>query len=299
MDKFEAMRTFVAVVDAGSFVGAAERLQSSKAVVSRLVAELEQHLGVRLLHRTTRKLSLTPEGDTFVGRCRSVLFELQDAEDDVSHRSAQARGTLRVNVPVSYGISHLSKLWSGFMRAHPEVELDVTLSDRLVDLVEEGYDLAVRIGKLETSTMVSRKLSSTRLRLCASAGYIQQHGKPTTPAELSHHRVLAYSLLSSGDVWTFGHRDDAAQHVSVRVAPVMRSNNGDTCRDAALGDQGIILQPDFLVGEAILAGQLIELMPEWRGGELGIHAVYPSRRYLSAKVRLLVDYLVECLQQRA
>lgn len=299
MDKFEAMRTFVAVVDAGSFVGAAERLQSSKAVVSRLVAELEQHLGVRLLHRTTRKLSLTPEGDTFVGRCRSVLFELQEAEDDVGHRSVQARGLLRVNVPVSYGISHLSKLWAGFMHAHPEVELDVTLSDRLVDLVEEGYDLAVRIGKLETSTMVSRKLSSTRLRLCASAGYIQQHGKPTTPTELSHHRVLAYSLLSSGDVWTFSHRDDAAQQVSVRVAPVMRSNNGDTCRDAALGDQGIVLQPDFLVGEAILAGQLIELMPEWRGGELGIHAVYPSRRYLSAKVRLLVDYLVERLQQRA
>lgn len=297
MDRFEAMRTFVAVVDAGSFVGAAERLQSSKAVVSRLVAELEQHLGVRLLHRTTRKLSLTPEGDTFVGRCRSVLVELQEAEDDVSHRSAQARGTLRVNVPVSYGISHLSKLWAGFMHAHPEVELDVTLSDRLVDLVEEGYDLAVRVGKLEASTLVSRRLSSTQLLLCASPRYLQQHGKPTSPHELSHHRVLAYSLLSSGDVWTFSHRDDPVQQASVRVAPVMRSNNGDTCRDAALGDQGIVLQPDFLVGEALRTGQLIELMPEWRGGELGVHAVYPSRRYLSAKVRLLVDYLVERLQQ--
>lgn len=297
MNKFEAMRTFVAVVDAGSFVAAAERLQSSKAVVSRLVAELERHLGVRLLHRTTRKLSLTPEGDTFVGRCRSVLYELQDAEDDVSHRSAQARGTLRVNVPVSYGISHLSKLWAGFMRMHPDVELDVTLSDRLVDLVEEGYDLAVRVGNLDASSLVSRRLSSTRLRLCASPGYIQQHGKPTTPPELSHHRVLAYSLLSSGDVWTFSHRNDATHQATVRVAPVMRSNNGDTCRDAALGGQGIVLQPDFLVGDVLESGQLIELMPDWQGGELGIHAVYPSRRYLSAKVRLLVDYLVERLQQ--
>lgn len=293
MDKFEAMRTFVAVVDVGSFVGAAERLQSSKAVVSRLVAELEQHLGVRLLHRTTRKLSLTPEGDTFVGRCRSVLFELQDAEDDVSHRNAQARGLLRVNVPVSYGISHLSKLWAGFMNKHPGVELDVTLSDRLVDLVEEGYDLAVRIGKLDASTMVSRRLSSTRLRLCASPGYILQHGQPTSPPELSHHRVLAYSLLSSADVWTFNHQTEATHQTSVRVAPVMRSNNGDTCRDAALGGQGIVLQPDFLVSEALKSGHLIELMPDWRGEELGIYAVYPSRRYLSAKVRLLVDYLVD------
>ncbi len=293
MDKFEAMRNFVAVVDAGSFVGAAERLQSSKAVVSRRVAELEQQLGVRLLHRTTRKLSLTPEGDTFVGRCRSVLSELQDAEDDVSHQNVQAKGVLRVNVPVSYGISHLSKLWAAFMNQHPGVELDVTLSDRLVDLVEEGFDLAVRIGKLDASTMVSRRLSSTRLRLCASPEYILQHGKPTTPPELSYHRVLAYSLLSSADVWTFSHRNEATHQTSVRVAPVMRSNNGDTCRDAALGGQGIVLQPDFLVSDALKSGHLIELMPDWRGEELGIYAVYPSRRYLSAKVRLLVDYLID------
>lgn len=295
MDKFDAMRAFVAVVDAGSFVGAAERLQISKAVVSRLVAELEENLGVRLLHRTTRKLSLTPEGDTFVGRCRSVLFELQEAEDDVSHRSAQARGLLRVNVPVSYGLSHLAALWPGFMQAHPEVTLDVTLSDRVVDLVEEGYDMAVRIGKLESSTLVSRRLSRTRMVLCASPGYVRANPGPNIPGDLVHHRILAYSLLSSGDQWFFTSSTDVKQQVSVRIAPVMRTNNGDTCRAAALQDQGIVLQPDFLIGEDIKAGRLVELMPDWRAGELGIFAVYPSRRYLSAKVRLLVEYLAERL----
>lgn len=297
MDKFDAMRAFVAVVDAGSFVGAAERLQISKAVVSRLVAELEEFLGVRLLHRTTRKLSLTPEGDTFVGRCRSVLFEVQEAEDDVSHRSAQARGLLRVNVPVSYGLSHLAALWPGFMKKHPEVTLDVTLSDRVVDLVEEGYDLAVRIGKLESSTLVSRRLSGTRLVLCASPNYVKKYSAPKVPDDLRRHRILAYSLLSSGDQWFFTSASDAKQQVSVRINPVMRTNNGDTCRAAALKDQGIVLQPDFLIGEDIKAGRLIELMPEWYAGELGIHAVYPSRRYLSAKVRLLVEYLSEQLHR--
>ena len=295
MDRFDAMRAFVAVVDAGSFVGAAERLQISKAVVSRLVAELEEHLGVRLLHRTTRRLSLTPEGDTFVGRCRSVLFELQEAEDDVSHRSAQARGLLRVNVPVSYGLSHLAGQWPDFMQKHPEVTLDVTLSDRVVDLVEEGYDMAVRIGKLESSTLVSRRLSTTRMVLCASPGYIQAHSKPKTPGDLIHHRILAYSLLSSGDHWFFTNAKDAKRQESVKIAPVMRTNNGDTCRAAALQDQGIVLQPDFLVGDDVKAGRLVELMPEWQAGELGVFAVYPSRRYLSAKVRLLVEHLAEHL----
>lgn len=295
MDRFDAMRAFVAVVDAGSFVGAAERLQISKPVISRLVAELEERLGVRLLHRTTRKLSLTPEGDTFVGRCRSVLFELQEAEDDVSHRSAQARGLLRVNVPVSYGLTHLAGQWPGFMQKHPEVILDVTLSDRVVDLVEEGYDMAVRIGKLESSTLVSRRLSTTRMILCASPGYIKTNSKPKTPGDLIHHRILAYSLLSSGDHWFFTFSKDAKRQESVRIAPVMRTNNGDTCRAAALRDQGIVLQPDFLVGDDIRAGSLVELMPEWQAGELGVFAVYPSRRYLSAKVRLLVEHLAEHL----
>lgn len=297
MNKFDAMRAFVAVVDAGSFVGAAERLQISKPVVSRLVAELEADLGVRLLHRTTRKLSLTPEGDTFVGRCRSVLFELEEAEDDIKHRSAQARGLLRVNAPVSYGLSHLAALWPGFMHKHPEVTLDVTLSDRVVDLVEEGYDMAVRIGKLEPSTLVSRRLGDTRLLLCASPGYIKKNPLPDRPEDLSHHRILSYSLLSSGDHWLFTSNKDTKHQVSVRITPVMRTNNGDTCRAAALQDLGIVLQPDFLIGEDIQAGRLIELMPAWRAGELGVFAVYPSRRYLSAKVRLLVEYLAEHLQQ--
>jgi DNA-binding transcriptional LysR family regulator len=183
------------------------------------------------------------------------------------------------------------------MQKHPEVTLDVTLSDRVVDLVEEGYDLAVRIGKLESSTLVSRRLSETKMVLCASPGYVKNNSMPRVPEDLSHHRVLAYSLLSSGDHWFFTSNQDAKHQVSVRIAPVMRTNNGDTCRAAALKDQGVVLQPDFLIGEDIKAGRLIKLMPQWHAGELGIFAVYPSRRYLSAKVRLLVEYLYAQLQR--
>lgn len=286
------MQVLVAVIDSGSFVRGAQRLQISKAVASRLVAELEAHLGVRLLHRTTRKLSLTPEGDLFVGRCRDLLLDLQEAEDDVRHHSAQARGVLRINVPVSFGIRDLAPLWPGFMCEHPEVLLDVTLSDRLVDLVEEGYDMAVRIGNLAASSLVSRRLGRTQMRLCAAPAYLAQTTAPQTPADLTQHRILAYSLLASGDVWHFTPAQGAAlEPVSVKVTPVMRSNNGDTCRAAAICGQGLVLQPDFLVREDLQSGRLVEVMPHWRGTELGIYAVYPSRRHLPAKVSLLVQYL--------
>jgi DNA-binding transcriptional LysR family regulator len=293
MDRLEAARTLIAVVDAGSFVAAADHLKSSKAVVSRLVAQLEQHLGVRLLHRTTRRLSLTVEGEAFVSRARELLVQWQEAEDDVSHRSAKARGVLRVNVPVSYGIRALAPLWPGFMKANPDVLLDITLSDRITDLVDEGYDLAVRIGNLPSSSLVSRRLGSARMILCASPSYVKKAGAPTRPSDLTRHRVISYSLLSSGDLWSLTSTNPPLESTSVRVSPQMRSNNGDTCRAAALEGQGIVLQPDFLVEEDVRAKRLVRLLPDWQANELGIHAVYPSRRHLSAKVRLLVDHLVK------
>jgi len=295
MDRLDAARTLITVVDTGSFVGAADRLQTSKAVVSRLVAQLEQHLGVRLLHRTTRRLSLTAEGEAFVARARELLLQWQEAEDDASHRSVKARGVLRVNVPVSFGISALAPLWPGFMKANPDVLLDITLSDRITDLVDEGYDLAVRIGNLSSSSLVSRRLGSTRMILCASPKYIKQSGAPKSPSDLAQHRVISYSLLSSGDLWSFTKVNSPVESASVRVSPQMHSNNGDTCRAAALEGQGIVLQPDFIVGSDVRAKRLVRLLPHWQASELGIHAVYPSRRHLSAKVRLLVDYLVKCL----
>jgi len=295
MDRFEAIEAFVAIVDAGSFVGGAGRLQVSKAVVSRHIAQLEHHLGVRLLHRTTRRLSLTPEGQVFVERCRDLLSQWREASDEIGQRSARARGSLRVNVPVSYGIARLSPLWGDFMRNNPEVLLDITLSDRLTDLVEEGYDLAVRIGQLESSSLVSRRLSTARLILCAAPSYLAEAPRLNEPQDLIAHRVLAYSLLSSGDVWSFQAMAAPHQKQTVRVIPRLHTNNGDTCRAAAVDGQGIILQPDFLVEKDLQAGRLVELLPSWQTTELGVYAVYPSRRYLSAKVRLLVDYLADRL----
>lgn len=297
MDKFEAIEAFVAIVDAGSFVGASGRLQVSKAVVSRHLAQLEQHLGVRLLHRTTRRLSLTPEGQVFVERSRELLSQWREASDELGHRHTQARGSLRINVPVSYGIARLSGLWGDFMRENPEVLLDITLSDRISDLVEEGFDLAVRIGQLQSSSLVSRRVSAAQLILCAAPNYLTDAPSLQAPHDLIAHRVLSYSLLSSGDVWSFQTLGSEPQTQSVRVVPCMRTNNGDTCRAAAVDGQGIVLQPDFLVWQDLEAGRLVKLLPSWRASELGVYVVYPSRRYLSAKVRLLIDYLANRLSQ--
>lgn len=296
MDRFEQMRVFVAVVDAGSFVGASDALEMSKAAVSRYVAELESRLGVRLLHRTTRRLSLTPEGEVFHARCRELLGSVDDAEAEITSRSGEASGLLRINVPFSFGLLHLAPLWAEFMAQHPGVTLDVTLADRVVDLVEEGFDLAVRIARLPNSSLVSRPLTSTRLVLCASPAYLQARGEPVHPSELVSHDVLAYSLFSMGDQWEF---TGSKGTVSVKVRPRLRTNSGDTCRVAALRHQGIVLQPSFLVGPDLLAGTLVEVMPAWRSVELGVYAVYPSRKFVSPKVRLMIEFLVNAFKMRA
>jgi DNA-binding transcriptional LysR family regulator len=293
MDKFQEMRTFAAVVDAGSFVRAAEALEMSKAAVSRYVTELETRLGVRLIQRTTRKLSLTAEGEVFHARCQALLAEIEEAEAEITAKSGEAAGLVKVNVPVSFGILHLATLWGEFRARHPKVSFDVTLSDRVVDLVEEGFDLAVRIARLPASSLISRKLASTRMVLCAAPQYLQAAGTPRHPAELTQHAVLAYSLWASGDEWRFAGPDGAA---SVKTSPCIRTNSGDTCRAAALQGQGIVMQPSFLVGPDLAAGHLVELMPQYRGLELGIHAVYPTRKHVSTKVRLLIDFLVEAFR---
>lgn len=296
MDRFAEMRVFAAVVDAGSFVGAAQPLEISKAAVSRHVAELEGRLGVRLLHRTTRKLSLTPEGEVFHARCKELLENVEEAEAEISSRSGEARGLLKVNVPVTFGLLHLAPLWAEFMELHPKVMLDVTLADRVVDLVEEGFDMAVRIARLPSSSLISRRIASTRMVLCASPTYLRQRGTPIHPMELVDHDVMAYSLLSTGENWEFTGPDGA---VSVRVRPRMRTNSGDSCRVAALRHKGIVLQPSFLVGPDLLAGTLVELMPEYRSLVLGVYAVYPSRKFVSPKVRLLIDFLVDAFRMQA
>jgi len=293
MDKFLEMKTFAAVVDGGSFVQAADALAMSKPAVSRHVAELEQRLGVRLLQRTTRKLSLTEEGRLFYGRCKTVLADVEVAEEEITAKSVAVKGLVRVNVPISFGLWELAPLWPDFMTKFPDVELDITFADRMVDLVEEGYDLAVRIARLPNSSLVSRKLASTRLVLCASPGYLKKHGKPKHPSELANHTVLSYSLLATGDNWNFNGPEGA---VSVTVKPIMRTNSGDTCIAAARKHKGVVLQPSFMVNSDLQSGALVELMPSYRSIEFGIFAVYPTRQYVSPKVRALIDFLVKALK---
>ncbi len=288
MDKYQEMRVFTAVVDAASFVGAGDALGMSKAAVSRYVSELEQRLGVRLMHRTTRKLSLTPEGELFLARCRDILASIDASEAEISTRSVTASGLLKVSVPVSFGISHLAPLWSEFLDRHPQITLDIQLADRVIDLVDEGFDLAVRIARLPDSSLVSRRLASTRLVLCAAPSYLKRRGTPQHPSELTQHEVVSYSLMAMGDQWQF---IDPEGPVSAKVRPRMWSNNGDTCISAALQGAGIQLQPTFLIEQQLASGQLVEILPQYRSVELGIYAVYPSRKFVLPKVRALVEFL--------
>jgi len=278
------------VVDAGSFVGASDAIEMSKPAVSRHVRDLEARLGVRLLQRTTRKLSLTEEGAVFYARCKDLLANVDEAEAEITSRSGEASGLLKVNAPVSFGILHLAPLWAEFIARHPKVTLDVTLSDRLVDLVDEGFDVAVRIARMPNSSMISRKIASTHMILCASPDYLRTHGAPAHPADLAHHAVMAYSLFSAGDHWTF---DGPEGEVTVKVSPRLHTNSGDTCRAVALQHQGVIFQPSFLVGGDLKSGALVQLLPQYRAMALGIYAVYPTRKHLSPKVRLLIDFLIE------
>jgi DNA-binding transcriptional LysR family regulator len=296
MDRFQEMKTFVAVVTEGSFVRGSEVLNLSKTAVSRLVGDLEDRLGSRLLHRTTRKLSLTQEGEVFLERCKDLLDGLDEAEAELSSHSGEVIGQLRVNVPVTFGLLHLAPLWPRFMELHPKLKLEVALADRLVDLVEEGYDLAVRIARLPSSSLVSRRLAATRLVLCASPEYLRRHGTPAHPSEIARHSVIAYTLLATGDHWEFEGPDGT---VGVRVQPRMRTNSGDTCCAAAVGHLGIVLQPSFLVGPLLASGQLVEVLAQYRSIELGIFALYPSRKHLTLKVRALIDHLVEAFRTPA
>ncbi|CAL62460.2 Putative transcriptional regulator LysR family [Herminiimonas arsenicoxydans] len=292
MDILNCMKTFVAVVEAESFTAAGARLDISKALVSKYVGILEDHLGTRLLNRTTRRLSLTESGLAYYERCLQILADVDEAEQVAAQSAAMPRGTLKVAMPVSFGTVRIAPLLTEYMRRYPEVRLDIALADRRVDLIEDGYDLAIRVGNLPESGLIARKLATDRIVLCASPAYLQVHGAPQTPEDLKQHACLNYSYSSSGDEWVFGKGKTRA---AVRVDGPMRANNGDMLRLAALDGAGLIWQPHFIVADDVQAGRLVELMKDESDTELGIYAIYPSRKHLSAKVRTFVDYLVACM----
>lgn len=296
VDRFLAFRSFARVVEHGSFARAAERLEVSTSAVSRQVAELEAHLDVRLLNRTTRKLSLTEAGQAFYERCVALLADLDEAEASVRASAVLPKGTLRITCGVSFGVRYLAPAIAEFCARHPQVLFDIDLSDRTVDLVDEGFDLAVRIGNLRHQGLVSRRIGWTRAVCCASPAYLAKHGTPKTPAELASHECITYTHVPVPNVLTFA--DRTGETHSVRIPTRHRTNNGRMSAALAVDGLGISYEPDFIVAPEVRAGRLVRLLPDFEPPQAPIAVVYPSRRHLSAKVRTFVDFVAERFERQ-
>ena len=296
MDRFDAMRAFCTVVECGSFAGAAERLAMSTSAVSRQIAQLESWLGAQLLQRTTRKLSLTENGQAYFERCLQLLADLTEAEELVGGHALNPRGTLRLAAPIGFA-SRLAPALATFTRQYPALKFDLVLGERTADLVEEGLDLAIRVGALGSQNLVARRIGSTPLLICASPAYLQAHGEPVHPQELLQHVCLSYAYSSENNVWRFerpGH-----EPVRVQIGSTIQANNGGVLAEFAAAGMGITRAPDFILGPLIETGRLQPILRDWPAITLPIHAVYPSRRHLSAKVRCFVDFLQSWLAQAA
>jgi DNA-binding transcriptional LysR family regulator len=289
------MQVFAQVVEAGSFAKAAERLSLSTSAASRHVAQLEAHLQTRLLNRTTRRVSLTESGRAFYERVVQLLADLVEAEQEAASAAVAPRGTIRLTTSVNFGVRHVAPAIAAFMAEHREVRFDVSLSDRIVDLVEEGFDVAIRIGGPGADNLVARKLGETRLVPCASPGYLAEHGVPRTPEELAAHNCFTYEYVKPRNAWRF--RDRSGAERTVRVSGRLHSNNGDLLAEAAASGAGIVFEPTFIVGPEVRAGRLVPLLQEFVPSAVPIYAVYPSRKHLSAKVRRFVEFLIERFAQ--
>jgi DNA-binding transcriptional LysR family regulator len=265
-------------------------LDLSTTAVSRLVADLEKHLQTRLLQRTTRRLHLTERGRAYYERCAQILTELEEAEREAAQEATEPRGTIRLTTSVNFGTHQVTPAIASFLARHAKVRFDVSLSDRVVDIIEEGFDLAIRIGGTGGQNLVARKLGETRLVPCAAPDYVARHGAPAVPEDLARHNCLTYEYAMR-DTWTF--RDAAGRDRTVRVAGSLNSNNGDLNVAAAVQGLGIALEPDFIVGVELKNGALVPVLQSFEAPALPIYAVYPSRRFLPAKVRAFVEFLVE------
>ncbi len=289
MDRLANMEAFVRVAETKSFSEAARRLRSSKSLISRQVAALEAELGVRLFHRTTRSLSLTEEGRGYHEQVARILTEIEEANLSVSKSQEAPRGRLRVSAPMSFGILHIGPAIRDFLVQYPEVELNLSLNDRYVDVVDEGFDLAIRVGRLSDSSLISRKLGQYRMMLCASPAYLQDHPAPADPDDVKQHACICYSSNSLVPEWTFVRPD--GKPWPVQIGGPLHSNNGDVLRAAALQGLGLVYLPSFIVGPDVQASSLVSLLPEFVPTDTAIHAVYPHSRHLSPKVRALIDFL--------
>lgn len=292
MDHLSGLLVFTKVAERESFTAAARDLKLSKSAVSKQLARLEDRLGVQLIHRTTRRLHLTEVGRTFYERAKQVVEDAEAAEQAVSSLHSELRGTLRINSPLSYGIRKISPLLPEFMTRHPDLKVDISFSDRQMDLIEDGFDMGIRIAQLADSSLIARRLGQTKLVLAASPKYWQEHGKPKHPSELSSHKCLLYDYRATPNDWQFQGPQGA---FSVHVDGTFRTNNGDALLSAAVNGTGVHYVPTFLAEECLANGELEPALEDFIGSGIPIHAVWPQNRHLSAKVRSFVDFLVERL----
>jgi len=289
MDKLSDIAVFVQVIDSGSFTAAADKLEMSRSVISKYVSRLEERLGVRLLNRTTRRLSLTEAGHVLYKGSLRGIEEIDAAETEVTRLQKTPRGRLRINTPMSFGILHIAPAIADFQSQYPDVSVEMNLEDRQVNLVEEGYDLAIRIAELPDSSLIARRLGPCRHVLCASADYLQQHGTPRQPEELEHHRVLTFGFHSSPRELQLV--NPQGRHLSVALNSKIHMNNSLALREAVLNDAGIVLIPTFIVGADIQQGRLKPVLTNYKMMELSIYAVYPQRKLLSPKVRAFIEFM--------
>jgi DNA-binding transcriptional LysR family regulator len=287
MDKIETMKAFTAVVQEGSFAKAAARINLSAQLVSKYVSQLEENLHTRLLNRTTRKVSMTEAGTTYFARCQQILIDIEETENALSDLHLQVSGVLTISAPMSFGSKHLPKLLVDFNRHYPKVKIDLKLTDRKVDIVEDGVDIALRIGILKNSSLIAKKLTSIRIAICASPDYLKKNGIPTTPQALQQHIYLKYSYADSSALFThYG-----LQARDLKLTNTITCNNGDMLVNAAILGGGIVIQPTFIVGEALACGELETILSDYAPEPLGLYVMYAHRKFLASKVRCFIDFI--------
>lgn len=287
MDRLAAMQVFVRVAEAGSFTAVADQMNVARSAVTRQIAALESHLGVKLMARSTRRLSLTSAGATYLEQCREILDRVDAAEGDLAGEGQTLRGVIRTTVPLSFGLLHLTPLILDFSQLHPDIHIDVDFNDRRVNLIEEGMDLALRITDRLPDTTVARRLTACRFAVVASPGYLRRHGEPAHPEELARHACLAYSLASRS-TWNF---IIDGQPRAIEIGGPLTANNGNVLLDAALRDMGIAYQPTFMVADALRQGSLVPLLRDFGTPRLDMCAVFPGHRFVPRRVRAFVDFL--------
>jgi len=291
MDRFENMGAFIRVVEAGSISGAADRLGVAKSAVSRRLKELEEHLGVELFHRTTRRMNLTDTGRAFYHQSVRILEDVLEAEHATSQAHGTLRGSLKIALPSTFGLMHMGSAINEFLQAHPQIEFDLDFNDREVDLIQEGFDLAIRIANLPDSSLIARRLAPIHFVMCASPVYLEKMGIPKSPNELGEHQCLVYSLLRDFEYWHL--TDSSGKEIKIKIHPYLKASTGEFLKNAAVDDRGITLLPSFIAYKEIERGALVQILKEYKLPQIDAYAIYPQTRHLSQRVRSFVDFLVK------